>query len=117
MATNSGHKAYIAVDPEVLFHLSAMSSSILASLAEPFASNGDVQELFCAVRIASENFHGGTVPSTMIQALFQAVLEHHLDCLLALSLRCAPRVLLEALLLEMLILSIWILALSKLAVF
>ena len=59
MATNSGCKAYIAVDPEVLFRLSATSSSILASLAEPFASNDDVQELFRAVRIASENFHGG----------------------------------------------------------
>ena len=59
MATNSGCKAYIAVDPEVLFCLSVMSSAILASLAEPFASNGDVQELFCAVRIASENFHVG----------------------------------------------------------
>ena len=60
---------------------------------------------------------GGTVPSTTILALFQAVLEHRLDCLLALALRCAPQVLLEALLLEMLILSIWIPALSKLAVF
>lgn len=59
MATNAGRKAYVAIDPEVLFRLSATSSSILASLAEPFASNDDVQELFRAVRIASENFHGG----------------------------------------------------------
>ena len=59
MATNSGFKAYIAVDREVLFCLSVTSSSILASLADPFASNGDVQELFCTVRIASENYHGG----------------------------------------------------------